>query len=102
MSTILWSKKPVRLTVDITGKSIGDSVHSHYSATDVINLAARHEISLAVKMGDIVAITSNYYYQGSNGLAQVVFLPGLPEIDGTHLTALILSDNEFNLIGVEG
>lgn len=101
MSKVFLSKTPVRLTVDITGKSIGDSVPAGISAMDVIRLAQTHEIFLAVKMGEIEAVSSNYYYQGADGLAQVVFLPGLPEIDGTQLTALILSDNEYSIVGVQ-
>lgn len=101
MSQIFWTKKPVRLTADITGKNIGDSVPAGISAMEVIKLSQTHEIFLAIKMGEIEAVTSTYYYQGADGLAQVVFLPGLPEIDGTHLTALILSDNEYTIIGVQ-
>lgn len=99
MSKIFWKRPVYRVHIDITDKTVGDSVPSPISSAEFMQLSKNHEVVLYAKMGDVLIALPSYYMQDQDGLAQVVFLTNLPEIDGVHLSALILSDDEFSLIG---
>lgn len=90
------------INIDITGKSIGDSVPSPRSAKYVYDNRDCIQQILAVSgvNTDAVLYCSNYYIVGTDDNATVYFLTGLPMLDGVQLTALVLSGNEFTLVGV--
>lgn len=102
--SILWNSERININIDITGKEIGDSVPSPISAKRLCELSNIYLFNLKIhglaNSADVVINTSNYYTVGEGDEAQVIFLTGLPVVDGVQLSSMILIDSEFTLIGV--
>ena len=97
--------KPIgnnKIKINIAGKTIGDSVESPVTSKFVSDTREnlQHILIVSGVNTNAVLYCSNYYIVGTGENATVYFLTGLPMLDGTQLTALVLSGNEFTLVGV--
>ena len=97
---VFWKYDTTVINVDARGKQAGDTIPAPLNVEECEKLGKRTNLALKIRLTDDVTVTcDDYYQQDSDGLAQFVFLTGLPEIDGFQLGALILTGNEFTVVG---
>lgn len=96
--SIFWQKKIYEISIDLTGKEIGDSVHSPISAADLIERTPFELPVLKIKVGDVTAYFNNFYFR-TDGLTQVIFMSFLNSELDPAIKYLVLSDDEFTIIG---
>ena len=97
---VFWKNETTVINVDARGKQVGDTIPAPLNVEECEKLGKKTNLALKIRLTDDVTVTCNdYYQQDSDGLAQFVFLTGLPEIDGFQLGALILTGDEFTVVG---